>query len=126
MMDTGVDMQDSITLTYEGGEMAVLCASVSCTGDSRGVIYGTKGTLSVDTILNPMVINVTQPGETKEPDTYPVPAQITGYEYQVQAAVDAIERGQVECADMPHDETVRIMQLMDDIRAQWGLKYPFE
>jgi predicted dehydrogenase len=126
MMDTGVDLQDSITLTYAGGEMAVLCAAMNCRGDSRGVVYGTKGTLTADNINNPLVITVAPLDKSGETRVYNAPAQITGFEYQVQAAVDAIEQGQVECEAMPHAETVRIMQLMDDIRAQWGMKYPGE
>jgi len=27
---------------------------------------------------------------------------------------------------MPHAETLRIMRLMDGLRAEWGLRYPFE
>ncbi len=126
MMDTGVDEQDSITLTCAGGEMAVLCCAMNCCGDNRGVVYGTKGTLSVDTILNPSSITVTPTDKAKEPRTFSVPKQITGFEYEVQAAVNAIERGDVECEAMPHVEIIRVMRLMDDIRAQWGMKYPGE
>ena len=126
MLDTGVDLQESITLTYAGGEMAVLCAAMNCRGDSHGVVYGTKGTLTADDINNPMVITVVPMDKPEDTRVYHVPEQITGFEYQVQAAVDAIERGEVECEAMPHAETVRMMQLMDDIRAQWGMKYPGE
>ncbi|HPJ03375.1 MAG TPA: Gfo/Idh/MocA family oxidoreductase [Candidatus Limiplasma sp.] len=123
MHETGVDMQDSITLTFAGGEMAVLCAAMNCAGDSRGVVYGTKGTLTADNINNPGVITVVPYLKAEETRTYPVPKQITGFEYQVQAAVDAIERGQVECEAIPHDETIRIMKLMDDTR-HLGLPVP--
>ena len=126
MMDTGVDLQEAITLTYAGGEMAVVCAAMNCAGDCSGVVYGTKGTLSTDTILNPKVITVTRHDKPGEVRTYYAPDQITGFEYEVQAAVDAIEAGQVESKQMPHAETVRMMQVMDELRAQWGLKYPFE
>lgn len=126
MLETGVDMQDSITLTFTGGEMAVLCCAMNCAGDSRGVVYGTKGTLTADNINNPLVITVKPFGKSEEIKTYHAPKQITGFEYQVQAAVDAIEQGQVECEAMPHAETIRIMRLMDDIRAIWGFKYPGE
>ncbi len=34
--------------------------------------------------------------------------------------------GKRECAAMPHADTLRIMKLMDSLRADWGLKYPFE
>ncbi|MFH1511735.1 MAG: Gfo/Idh/MocA family oxidoreductase [Bacillota bacterium] len=126
MLETGVDMQDSITLTYAGGEMAMLCAAMNCAGDCRGVVYGTKGTLTADNINNPRIITVVPYLKSEETRAYPVPEQITGFEYQVQAAVDAIERGQVECEAMPHAETIRVMRLMDDIRAQWGMVYPGE
>ena len=106
--------------------MAVLCTAMNCAGDCRGVVYGTSGTLTADNINNPQVITVTPFGKRGETKTYSAPAQITGFENQVQAAVDAIEQGKVECEAMPHDETIRIMQLMDDIRAQWGMKYPGE
>ena len=55
-----------------------------------------------------------------------VPTQLTGYEYQVAGAANAILDGLTECAAMPHADTVRIMELMDQVRAQWGLAYPFE
>ena len=38
----------------------------------------------------------------------------------------ALEEGAIECPDMPHSETIRVMELMDALRAQWGVKYPFE
>lgn len=125
-IETGVDAQDSITLTYRDGKMAILCAAFTCTGDRRGVVYGTTGTLTVDNINNPMEIIVTQHNKPDAVRTYTVPPQITGFEYEVQAAVDAIERGQTECEAMPHAETVRIMRQMDALRAQWGLVYPNE
>ena len=104
----------------------MLCAAMNCVGDNRGVVYGTKGTLTTDSILNPMVITVHPSDPSKETLTYNAPEQITGFEYEVQAAVNAIEKGQVECEAMPHDEILRMMQQMDEIRAGWGLRYPNE
>jgi predicted dehydrogenase len=83
MMDTGVDMQDSITLTFTGGEMAVLCAAVNCARDRRGVVYGTEGTLSADNINNPLVVTVTPFRKPEETKPYRAPEQITGFEYEV-------------------------------------------
>ncbi len=126
MMDTGVDEQESITLTYADGKMAMLFASAICTGDGHGVVYGTEGTLQIDTLNNPSKITITPKQNHEDVRTYTVPQQITGFEYEVQAAIDAIEQGKVECKAMPHSETIRIMQLMDTLRKQWGLVYPFE
>ena len=56
----------------------------------------------------------------------PCPPQLTGYEYELIKACEAIEKGQTECEDMPHERTIYMMELMDSIRAQYSLKYPFE
>jgi len=126
MMETGVDRQESVTLTYADGKMAVLCASAACAGDCHGVVYGSAGTLTVDNINNPKTVTVMPFRKPEQARTVTVPEQITGFEYQVQACADAIGRGEVECAAMPHEEILRMMRLMDRLRAQWGLKYPFE
>ena len=55
-----------------------------------------------------------------------VPEQINGYEYEVIACMKALENGAVECREMPHSETLRVMELMDTIRKQWGMRYPGE
>ena len=57
---------------------------------------------------------------------YPVPEQINGYEYEALACAEAIRSGQVECAQMPHSETMRLMRILDRIREQWGFKLPCE
>ena len=58
--------------------------------------------------------------------TIPVPEQINGYEYEVIACMKAIEEGKLECEEMPHAETIWVMELMDAIRKEWGLVYPCE
>jgi hypothetical protein len=55
-----------------------------------------------------------------------VPEQITGYEYEFIACKDAMEKGLTESPYMPLDETLYIMQLMDGLRKEWGVKYPMD
>ena len=55
---------------------------------------------------------------------YSVPEQITGFEYELQACMDAIKAGEVECHQMPHSEIILIMELMDAIRKEWHYEIP--
>lgn len=55
---------------------------------------------------------------------YYAPQQITGYEYQVAASIEALEKGWLESPYMPHKETLRIMKQMDGLRRKWGVVYP--
>ena len=123
--EEGVDLQNSIILTYKGGQTATIFSTVTGPTDRQGILYGTAGYAIVENINNFEEINVYNT-DHKRIERIERPAQITGYEYEVQAAVDCIREGKIECPQMPHKEIVRIMELMDKIRAGWGMKYPWE
>ena len=81
--------------------------------------------LIIDNINNPQKITVNGPDRTYI-ETIPVPQQITGYEYQFIACRQALIDGLLEPKEMSLDETLYIMQLMDDFRQKWGVKYPMD
>lgn len=122
---TGVDASESITITYKDGRMAVLNATMNGVSDRRGVIYGPKGYVAVENINNFASVTVYDTNY-KAVKSVKAPKQITGYEYEVYSCMEAIEKGEKECWEMPHAETLRIMQQMDELRAQWGIVFPFE
>ena len=123
--ETGVDAHDAITLHYADGTMATAQASMLVSSDRGGYVWGTDGYIVCQNINNVEGIDVYNNDHALVAH-HDVPAQLTGYEYQVADAANAILDGLTECAAMPHADTVRIMELMDQVRAQWGLTYPFE
>lgn len=122
---TGMDEQDSITLIYKDGRMAVLNSSMLSLSDRFGFIHGEKGFLQVENINNFQSL-VVRNQEGAIFGKYKCEPQITGYEYEVYACLDALEAGKLECDQMPHKETLRIMRLMDSLRHDWGIVYPME
>ena len=123
--ETGVDAHDSMTFYYENGVMATAQSSILCPSDRMGAVWGTKGYLTCQNINNVESIDVFDGTHTVTAH-YDVPAQLTGYEYEVAAAAQAVLDERTECAEMPHADTMRIMKLMDSLRADWELTYPFE
>lgn len=123
--ETGVDEQNAICLQYYDGKVANLNSSMVSLSDRQGIIYGTKGFAVVENINNFESISVYDK-QYKKVASYKCPKQISGYEYEVAACIEAIKCGQIECAQMPHSETLRVMRIMDEIRSQWGMKYPCE
>lgn len=128
MYQTGVDSANSIALKYSGGRLASLSSNMCTLMDRTGRIYGDGGWIEVENVNNFGETRVyTLDGRTPTlAQTIQPPPQITGYEYEVQACVDALREGRIECEEMPHNESIRIMRLMDDIRHGWGMRYPFE
>ncbi len=124
-LETGVDAQESIVLEFAGGRMAYLYASMLVQSDREGVINGTKGYIEVQNINNCEQIRVFDL-DRKMTAVYDVPQQINGYEYEVLSCQKALAEGRIECPEMPHAETLRIMQVMDEVRRQLGVVYPNE
>ena len=122
---TGMDLTNAISIVLAGGVLCNLQSSVACVGDNIGVIAGTKGNLIIDNINNPQAITVNGPDRTYI-ETLHVPKQITGYEYEFIACRQALLDGLKEAKEMPLDETLYIMKVMDDLRRKWGVRYPMD
>ena len=125
MTDEGVDAMESITIFYNDGRMAVLTHSIYARSDRKGIIHGDKGYMVVENINNPQSISVYDTNDNLV-ERYDVPAQISGYEYQFIEAARCIREGRRQADSMPLSETVYVMDVMDDLRAQWGMVYPQE
>ena len=123
--DTGMDLTNAMTLVLKDGMLCNLQSSAACVGDNIGVIAGTEGNLIIDNINNPQTITVNGPDRTYI-ETICVPQQITGYEYQFQVCRQALIDGLLEPREMPLDETLYIMQLMDGLRRKWNVRYPMD
>lgn len=118
---TGVDIQESITIEYNDGRIAVLWSSQLAKSDRQGIISGTDGFVIVENVNNPQSYAIYNQDYqlVKKVDC---PPQITGYEYQVDCCIRAINQGKIEPDEMPHADTLRIMRQMNALRKEWGVK----
>lgn len=123
--ETGVDEQETITLIYKDGKTAVLNCSIRAVGDRQGIIQGTKGYLTVENINNFASLSVYS-SKYERTACYKRPKQISGYEYEVEACLRALKEGWIQCPEMPHSESLKMMEIMDSLRREWGIEYPFE
>lgn len=125
MTETGVDGMETITLFYADGRMAVITAGLYARSDRQGVFYGDKGYMIVENINNPQSVSVYDLSD-KLVKCVKVPAQISGYEYELRECMEAVRQGRTEAASMPLKDSVEIMHRMDDLRSSWGLVFPQE
>ncbi len=115
--ENGVDLINSMIFRYRKGRLAALQSCMTAGMDERGMIYGTKGRIEVKNINNIESITVTKnDGTVKNIER---PEQITGFEYELLSAAESIKNGLIECPEMPHSETLKMMRIMDSIRRRW-------
>ncbi len=119
--ETGVDEQSGIILKNDADEMAVVTLTMRAKMPKRGVVAGDLGFITVDNF----------PRATRAMITY-----LDGTTEVVEAGVEA-KALEYEILDMENyilnnggDDvlqlSVDVMDIMTDVRNQWGIKYPFE
>lgn len=125
MSPEGIDWINSVTLVFEDDEVAVLHSNMLAYTNRMGAVFGDNGYLEIQNINNCEEIRVYN-ADHELTAVHSVPEQINGYEYEVLACMRAIQNHQIECEEMPHSESLWVMKLLDSIRADWGMRYPFE
>lgn len=125
LTETGVDGMETITLYFADGRMAVLTHGIYTRSDRKGIFYGEKGYIVVENINNPQSVSIFDDNDNLL-EYHGIPEQINGYEYEFQEAVRCIREGKYESDSISLTESVRVMEIMDTLRRQWGVVYPQE
>jgi predicted dehydrogenase len=125
LTEKGVDSQTSAIFDYDNGAQAVITTTLITGTPCRANIAGTLGRIEIDrTFYNPANMRlVMRDGTTTEyPNTY------KGHGLREQAAEleRMVRNGEIESPLLTHKMTIEIMQSLDEIRTQIGLRYPFE
>jgi len=121
----GIDEHAGLVFEYPCGGMAVLASSITADFPGDAYILGTRGSIRLhDNFWNATRISITRiEGDT---ETLEFPLDYNGYEYEAREAQACFRAGRLESDLMPHRATLEVLEIMDEARAQWGLKYPME
>lgn len=123
--ETGVDEQSAMILGYEGGQLAVLHSAVRTSTPHDAVIMGTDGWIRIQPpfwIPTTMMLKL----GGKDPEEIVIPFEGNGYNYEADEVHRCLNEGKLESDIMPLDETLALMETMDQLRAQWGMVYPMD
>jgi predicted dehydrogenase len=120
---TGVDATTSMIFRYPSGAHAVLTTSLAAKSNNPAVIYGTEARLEIDGwFYTPTSFRVVSRKEELV-ESFETPAGGRGMEYEAAEVNRCLRAGLTESPLMPLDETLDIMGVLDEIRAQIGLDY---
>ena len=125
LTEKGVDAQTSMIFDYADGAQAVLNTTMIEQTPCRAVVAGLNGWLEIDrTFYNPasMRVVLNDGTITEYPNTY----QGHGLREQADVFKQLVLSGAKQSEILNWKDTVDIMKTLDTVRAQIGLKYPFE
>lgn len=122
--ETGVDEEAAIVLGYPEGKLASITTGVRVNTPHEAYILGTDGNIKLHAPWWKLAaITVNAGGKSEEVS---MPYECQGMNYEAQEVINCLRAGKTESAIMPLDESLSIMKTMDELRSQWGLKYPME
>jgi predicted dehydrogenase len=117
----GVDVEESVLLTYPGGRTATLFASLRCQSPGMARVVGTGGWIEVPPRFHhPSRLIVTRNGVgTEELSLPPVGA---GYSHEIAEVTSCVEAGRVESPVMPLTDTVAVQDIMAAVADRLGME----
>ncbi len=124
---TGVDGQTSMILQFDGGAHAVLTTTLRAATECHAVIAGREGRIEIDDVFYVpgsfrVIPRVGRDDGEAEVHTFDEPGH--GLRYQAAEVGRCLRAGLTESPRLPLDETVAIMETLDEVRRQIGLTYP--
>lgn len=122
---TGVDDQAAFVLGYPNGALAQLTTAVRTNTPQEVTLMGSEGSIRIHPVWwRATKLTLTRPGQPEE--VIELPMEGNGYNYEAAEAGRCLRAGELESPTIPLDETLSVLQTLDQIRGQWGLRFPME
>jgi predicted dehydrogenase len=123
---TGVDAQTSMLLQYDSGAHAVLTTTLRGQSECHAAIVGREGRIEIDGVFyRPTSFRlVRRDGRSDgEVTTYAFDEPGHGLRHQAAEVARCVRAGLTESPVLPPSESVAIMETLDEVRRQIGLRY---
>jgi predicted dehydrogenase len=128
LTDRGVDAQESVTVTSAAGGLGVLHASMLAGSGTTASICGTDGRIELGgPFYCPTRVRLHDRDGTVVDQFDPVgDVEHQGLRYEAAEAARCLTAGVTGSAQLPLATTVRVMEALDTVRGQLGVRYPGE
>jgi predicted dehydrogenase len=125
LTEEGMDLQSTMVLKYPSGAQAILTSTMANRSGNIGVISGDLARIEIDgPFYKPNSWRViTRDGDVTE---YANSYEGNGLREEAVEFERMVRNGEIESPLMTHAITIEMMEMMDEIRRQIGVRYPHE
>lgn len=120
-----IDETVAINFQYKNGALAALTTSANCAGPITATILGTKGRIEISRSFYEQSSFAIFDQDNKVISAYNEKISGTGRQYQAIELENCVKDNLLESKILPLAKTVEIMQIMDEIRSEIGVTYPW-
>ncbi len=125
LSEEGVDEQNAILLGYSHGRIANLYVTIKAVQSPYMTLLGTEGSIEVIPPVYAPQFLIVQNQEGKQ-TIHNSPLEGSGYRYELEEVMTCLRENRRESSIMSLDETLRLLNIANEIRLQTGVRFPFE
>jgi len=123
---TGADSQVATIFRYPGGQIATTLSASDTQGPNTVTILGTDGRIDIDQVwYSPTTFHL-RGSDNELIESFTAEVAGRGMHYQAAEMEQVIGAGKISSMILPPEELVAIMETLDTVREQIGLRYPGE
>ncbi len=122
---TGVDESMTASLRYADGRVASCLATGRAETPCEAVIAGSKGYLRIHRNFWRSE-RLTIHRRDRESQELNIPIHGNGYNYELMHTQTCIREGRTQSPVMSWQDSLHLMEIMDQLRRSWSLRYPVE
>lgn len=122
---SGVDEQAALLFGYEGGRFAQLTTAITANTPQDATVVGSAGSIRLHAPWW-KAERLTLTVDDRQPEIVNAPYLGNGYTHEAMEAMRCLRSGVGESPLMPLDESVAVIETLDRVRADWGLRFPGE
>lgn len=123
LSSTGIDEYCHVQFAYPGGQTAAMLSAITMQTPLTAEIIGTKGRIEIaapwyKTERFKVII-----GFNESEQEYAFPHGHNGFEHEIREVTDCLNKGLLESPLMPHEFSLKLSRIMDEVREQVGVVY---
>lgn len=125
LRETGADAEASMIFRYASGAVALLLSASDAPGANRAEINGSAGHVELDGVwYSPTSYRIYASNGELQSHFGPAKFKGRGMHFQAVEFERLVSQGEMSSPVMSIDQSIEIMETMDEIRRQIGVKYP--
>lgn len=121
--DNGTEIQTSMIFKYPKAR-AILYSGFTSRSEMKAEISGEKGTIYIPTRWHEAQAYIVEKNGEKE--EFSLPTTGRGYFYEIKEVNECINHGKLESSLWSHQNSLDLINIMDIVRKQNGIEFPFE
>lgn len=120
---TGTDDSSAYILKYSDNRLATLSSSFQVETHNDAWVFGEKGKIQIPLFWQPDECIVYTKGNEEK---IHFERFGNGYAYEARQFMRYLDEGKKESELFSLNQSIDLVKILDELRQQWGLKYPFE